>query len=363
MPRHSTSSSGGLRLRHRLFGFTFAVYNLLVFGLFLIGFAAAYFHPNWYWWGAVVAIGLHVLAVLLGLAAVVHLARRRWFWGGLQVALLVLYIGRHYGLERLTAPEPSDDDLVVMTVNLPRFPENMHAIQSVIRLVQTHAPDVIGVQESILFSTIRAPEVVRGLRKLSPLLDSLRYRAWPPEPVRLLDGKYYNIEQPVLLLPEILHQEQLDFRHSPQDIDPLRVVRTRFQWQGQEAVHYNLHLRTFGTDKPWNNDDLGYLDLAFWTHYLDLARDAFQERAWQVEAIRQRIDEETLPVLISGDFNSTPNSWAYRTPQRRIPGCVSSGPVTAGGAPSRSTGRSCGSTSCWLARNGNPSWPCPKSDG
>lgn len=313
MARYSAHSGGGLRIARRMLGATFRVFDAVVLVLFLIGFAAAYLHPSWYWWGAVVAVGLSGLAVLMLLTAVVHLVRRRWFWGGFQVVLLLIFVGRSFSLDRLSSPAPADDDLVLMTVNLPRYPENMHAERSVLRLVKAYTPDVIGVQESILFSTVGEPNVVRALRKLHPILDSLQYHARPPKPVRLLDGKWYNLEQPVLLRPRILEQEQLRFERTAQDVDPLRAVRTRFKWQGREAVHYNLHLRTFGTDKPWENEQLGYMDLAFWRHYLRMAREAFQGRAWQVEAVRRRIDQETLPVLISGDFNSTPHSWSYRT--------------------------------------------------
>ena len=110
-----------------------------------------------------------------------------------------------------------------------------------------------------------------------------------------------------------MQQNQVDLPHS--EFSPeLAFLRTQFRWQGREAVHYNLHLHSFGTQKPWRpeDEDADPLELQTWVPFLRQYRYAFSKRAEQVEFILARLEQETLPVIISGDFNDTPNSWTYR---------------------------------------------------
>ena len=88
-------------------------------------------------------------------------------------------------------------------------------------------------------------------------------------------------------------------------------VRTRFRWQGRDAVLYNLHMRSFGSRKPWK-DDVALLRPATLVSYLQQFRQAYMDRAWEAEQLHAMMREEELPMLVVGDFNSTPHSWVYR---------------------------------------------------
>ena len=90
-----------------------------------------------------------------------------------------------------------------------------------------------------------------------------------------------------------------------------RVVRTHFRWQGREGVHYNLHLNGFGTDKPWEDKRLDLFSPRFWWIYLQQYRDAYLRRARESEKIRALLDQEHLPLIVSGDLNSTPHNSAF----------------------------------------------------
>jgi endonuclease/exonuclease/phosphatase family metal-dependent hydrolase len=76
-------------------------------------------------------------------------------------------------------------------------------------------------------------------------------------------------------------------------------------------VLYNVHLRSFGDAKPWE-DRIHLLEPTTWLPYLRRYRDAFRARAVDVEQLANVIDDETLPVLIVGDFNGTSDNWTYR---------------------------------------------------
>jgi endonuclease/exonuclease/phosphatase (EEP) superfamily protein YafD len=77
-------------------------------------------------------------------------------------------------------------------------------------------------------------------------------------------------------------------------------------------VVFNVHLQSFGERKPWRDPGASVLDPTFWISYLLQYRLAFEARAWETRQLRALMDRETVPVLLCGDFNSTPHSRVYR---------------------------------------------------
>ena len=52
--------------------------------------------------------------------------------------------------------------------------------------------------------------------------------------------------------------------------------------------------------------------------YLRQYRAAYRVRAREIDGIVAMIEEETLPVILCGDLNSTPNNRVYRTLSGRL---------------------------------------------
>ena len=296
-------------MRRFILGLFFGI-DFLLITLFVVGYLAPYIHPSSYWWGSILAIAQPLWALGIAVMTLILLISRQWKWFGLHIGLLLLMVPRVLSWSQPSAG--SNNDLVIMTMNVPRLPETEAAAQTMTQLALKYDPHLIGIQESVTWSRIDRPFRLRGHVKLRALIDSLHYRAEKPSYRASGEAPWVLWRQPVLMQAEIIQQEQLIFRQTDDDPDPLFVVRTHFRWQNREAVHFNVHLRTFGADKPWYEDDIKLFDPAFWRPYIRMARDSFKARAWQVEQLRTRIDQEKLPVLISGDFNSTPNSWTYR---------------------------------------------------
>jgi hypothetical protein len=117
--------------------------------------------------------------------------------------------------------------------------------------------------------------------------------------------------QPVLTIHPIESQEQYTFTRHAAGWPTLYVLRTVMEFDGRKFAHYNIHLFTHGPSKPWNGDG-GWLRPDRWAQFLSEVRAAFRVRAWQAEQIRRVIDEESLPVILSGDFNGTADNWSYR---------------------------------------------------
>lgn len=79
---------------------------------------------------------------------------------------------------------------------------------------------------------------------------------------------------------------------------------------------YNLHLESFkissddGVFDAINDGEEGNFNSRS-RSLLSKIKQAFQMRAKQVLPIREHIDVSPYPVIVCGDFNDTPSSWAY----------------------------------------------------
>jgi endonuclease/exonuclease/phosphatase family metal-dependent hydrolase len=280
---------------------------------FLLGYAAPYLPPARFWWTDLLAVLLLPLsgavgAVALGLGGQ-GLYRRRWGRVAFAASLLLLIVLR-FG-PRLTAwspVTPALDDLRVMTLNVP---SSFGPVPNVplADLVTQKRPDVLAVQESRIRT---GPAASRpALRHVSPsiqllLSDSVGYappRGLPPNT---------EIQQPVLGRAPL---DSLNVHPLPPrgDTDARsRYTRTQFTWQGRPAVLYNVHLHTVGQPRPWETVKEAPLSPKHWRTFLRTYREGTLRRAQQARLIRRAIEREERPVIVVGDFNSTPHQWAYR---------------------------------------------------
>jgi endonuclease/exonuclease/phosphatase family metal-dependent hydrolase len=282
----------------------------LLLATFLLGAAAAYLDPTHYWLGAMIAVSLPLLGSLLLPCALILWRSRKRLLALAHVLLLVLVASRHFSLERFLEPRPSKHDLVLMSWNAPREPESRELGEEVARLVRAAEPDMIALQESTIFAYEREPERIRSQVKLAPLIETLSYSMHPPR-LGPPDKEWTVWYQPLLARFEIDQQEQLSFPREDPHSQPFRLLRSEFTWQGRKIAHYNIHLSTHRPTEP-RRADAGGIDSNSWSARFRKMKASYRMRAWEVERVRELLDEERHPVILSGDFNSTPDSWIYR---------------------------------------------------
>jgi len=286
----------------------------LLVAVFLAGYAAPYLPPARFWWTDLFAVLVPPLSVVIGGLGVGLLLyggyRRRWgrvAVGAVLCLLIVVRFGTSPAAPAWGAAESPGETLRVMTLNLPpsyaRGPASERRLRA---LVRREAPTVVSFQETWM-RTDSAPE------------HSLTFAAWPLHTLRQDTVGY---ELPSVRPPEtsiyqpVLGRERLD-SISVHPLPPSgdrrarsRYTRTHFTWQGRPAVLYNVHLHTVGA-RP---QELlrGEQSLRRWGAFLRTYRDGALHRAEQARQIRRRVEQETRPVLVVGDFNSTPHQWAYQ---------------------------------------------------
>ena len=275
----------------------------------LLGFGARYINPTHFWIPQVFGTFLPLLAVMLipGLALAAIKKRKLTL---VYLALILLSVVRFWGGakqdiggELLT----SDKALTLVTYNARQFvghdrPGKAAELQ---RLLEKNAYTLASFQE-MGFRWIENDANVYD-NMLTEVGQAVGMRAYLDE-----EGFSVTNRQQILGRPELLHLEQINIA-SEQHRREQYLLRLHFEWLGKEAVLYNLHLQTFGYQKPWEDPDFSLFDITFLRRYVAQFRRAYQLRALEAQKIKDLISEETLPVIVTGDFNSTIHNWSYHT--------------------------------------------------
>ena len=289
----------------------FLLLDGLLMLLFVAGYAARYVHPRHLWWLQLIAIGLPYLSmIVLGATACVAVGGARKLLA-LHLVLCLLTFLRFFPMVRFggSAPGATDvrqESLKVMTFNIwPKYPqvENWRATSA---RFQAERPHLAALQEMPTgFSAtefVDSPEGTLG--------DTVRYLVTMPE----VSSDCVS-SQVVLSRIKVDEQDQIQIEKHPDGCT--YVVSVRLHWQGQEIALYTVHLRSFEY-KPWGRIRTQWQDVRFWSSGLRRLKSDFLARAREAEEVAALLRKEEVPVILCGDFNSTPHNWVYRRVSRGL---------------------------------------------
>ncbi len=287
----------------------------MLVAVFSIGYAAPFLSPVRFWWVDLFAVvlpaaGVGVAVMALGLCGW-GAYRRRWgrvLLGGVLFLLLVLRFGG--GLAAWGPSAPEAESLRLMTLNLPPSFDGgpRPSDEALGALIREEAPDVLALQEATIEMEGGGSDATE---RVSSTVQTLLDAPFGYAPPRVFPTSTV-IQQPVLGRLPI---DSLGVHRLPPDGDASprsRYTRVRFEWQGRPVVLYNLHLHSVGKARPWTLLPEEWTSGARWKIFLESYRKGALRRAQQARLIRRRIERESHPVIVVGDFNSTPHQWAYR---------------------------------------------------
>lgn len=307
------------RRRHWLKSVLWALFLLVDIPLLvviLIGLTASNLHPQHYWWAQLLAIMLPYFVIPAIVAMSITILARKWAWVALHVVLL-LFVGlRAFPSDRFQRDfAPEDGDLTLMTFNVPQSGPSADALGgAVVNLFRTYEPDIAALQEAWVEGA-RAQQPERRPPQVQALVDSLAYRLAVPMQMSSQPAWSNNKTAVPLLFREqsgeveVVEQTAVRLGEAS-DTNISMAIRTHFRWQGRDGILYNVHLRSFGEQKPWD-DNIEPFEIETWRPYLRRYRDVYRLRAEEVEALATSIDAEELPVIVVGDFNDTANTWTF----------------------------------------------------
>lgn len=298
--------------KRRKFSFGYRLRQALEWGLwltFLVAFAARFWRPDpWFWWVQMLAVALPVLALAVTLFAswafLRGSVRRKLMYG----ALLLLVFHRFAPAGCAASPDEIADGppvLDILTYNYSRWwqPDDEGKAEALMRMVRNEQPELVVLQKAPVF-------YVPGGLSLAPhvrlLRDSLDYRVG-----RTVFARPRYSPQPVFSASMPLRVEEMRLRPDSVAV-PMYLTRVYFSHDNREAVLYNVHLRSFGADKPWHDETVRWTQMRTWWRYVKQYQRATLIRAWEADTLRALIDAETVPVIVAGDFNSTTHNWVVR---------------------------------------------------
>ncbi|HUF08697.1 MAG TPA: endonuclease/exonuclease/phosphatase family protein [Rhodothermales bacterium] len=301
----------------------FLFVEVTMLSAFAAGYLCPYLPPRYFWWTGIAAIGLPFTSLALVLLSVPVLMRRRFvrtetIAHGLALVLIVVRFV--HPASWFGGSSPDEEDLIIMTQNLPSamLERAIPASEKLSGIVERLDPHLIGIQEGIVLGLDTGKYRSTRNAKFRILIDSLGYRMMPlPEDAGGMMPAWYD---PVLARIPIQKQRQIEIEYPAEPLQvPLRFVRTEFPWQGRKIVHYNIHLATYGTSKPWRSiHGRPRFSPTTIAAYLSEMKSGFIRRSWEAVEIRALVEREVDPVIVSGDFNCTPNNWAYRHLSSRL---------------------------------------------
>ena len=299
----------------------FALADVPVVLAVAVGLGAAVLPPRPFWWAQLAAVGLPYATLALVALAAVPLATRRWGWLLVHVVLVGSVAARALPAGRFSGPDPAPDDLVVMSFNVPESGPSAAVLgDSTAAFVGRVRPDVLALQDSWVYPERGPGDEAHAPAQVVGILGQLPYDIAIPgtlSPGTLV--QYPGRKRPGTGVPlfvrrgsgvEVLDQEPVPVG-PPGDEAVSIALRTRFRWGGREAVLYNVHLRSFGEAKPWQDDSVRWDRPHSWLPYLRQYRAVYAGRRADVTDLAERIEAEALPVIVSGDFNSTADNWSY----------------------------------------------------
>jgi len=303
-------------LRRVLWGI-FLLVDLPLLIVVAIGLAAGSLHPRVFWWAQLLAIVLPYFVIPTLVVTAITILTRKWILFAVHVVLL-LFVGlRAFPSERFgRSIKPAADDLTVMSFNVPQSGPSAEVLgDSMIALVHAQEPDIIGLQEAWVEGA-RSQRPERRPPQIEAVVDSLSY--WLAVPLQMSSQSAWRSNSTAVPLlfrervgeVEVVEQTAVRLGESA-DPEISMAIRTHFRWEDREGVLYNVHLRSFGDQKPWN-DDIRLLNIETWKPYLRRYRDVYRLRAEEVEALASQIDAEELPVIVLGDFNDTAYTWTFK---------------------------------------------------
>jgi len=288
------------------------VINTALALLLIIIYLSVFVSPATAWIFAFVALSYPFVLVLNILFIIFWVIYRKWYF---LISLFCVLLGwnsmKRFFQVHVKHPEPvvleKTIDLLTYNVrlfNYYQWNKDTSAWQKIVDFVHTEDADIVCFQEFItLPGTHHDLESLK--RELSPLVYSHVYYS-DNVPRKINFGMATFSRYP------IIHKERIDFEESLNGSVCSDLVI------GTDTIRvYNCHLQSIRLRKDYN-DLLDSLIFNYSEKQLDelkeisvRMRQAYIQRAEQVDILVRHIRSSPYPVIVCGDFNDTPVSYTY----------------------------------------------------
>lgn len=294
--------------------------NIILAVLFLLGCYGGLFDPLHWWPAGFLTLGaFYLLALLLSFILFWLFVKPRWSLISIIAILLAYKPVSHiipFRFSTSFTKQKQANSLRIMSWNVEHFDILEHKThpekkQEMLDLIKDYQPDIAVFQEMV--GSENVPEAINYIPNIIQQEQFSGYH-YSYNPKLDFDGnhhfgiitfsRYPIINKQTIKFYPYDYNSIFQYTDIVKDTDTFRV--------------FNIHLQTL----KFTNTNLEYIDNPGINDENDLKesktiisklKKGFLKRKIQSERIKKEIDNSPYPVIICGDFNDLPNSYAYAT--------------------------------------------------
>jgi endonuclease/exonuclease/phosphatase family metal-dependent hydrolase len=298
----------------------FIITNIILAVLFLLGCYGGWFDPKYFWpLGLLTLASFYLLGLLLLFVLFWLFVKARWSLISV-IAILMAYkpVTNIIPIRFSTgfAKQKQDSNLRIMSWNVEHFDILEHKThpekkQQMLDLIKDYQPDIATFQEMV-GSDIMA----KAINYIPDIIEQAAFTDYnySYNPKLDFDGQHHFGIITFSKYP-IINKKTMSY--YPNDYNSI------FQYtdivKGADTFRvFNIHLQSLKfsatnlqyIEKPTITDDE---DLKKSRSLISKLKKGFLKRKIQSERIKEEMDKSPYPVIVCGDFNDVPNSYAYNT--------------------------------------------------
>ena len=295
----------------------FIISNVLVGLLFLVACYAYLFDPQRWWFLGLLTLGAFYIFLLLLIFIIFWLfVKPGWslislitFVIAFQPLTQMIPLRFSSSFEKKKAPQ----SLRVMTWNVEHFDILEHKThpetkEKMLALVNEYEPDVACFQEMV--GGDKSPETINYVPGIVQRLDFSDYH-YAFNPKLDFDGNHHF---GIIIFSKypLINKQTVSF--YPNDYNSIFEYADMVK-DGDTMRIFNVHLQSlkFSASNRRYIDQPEEADIKQSKSVLSKLKRGFIKRKIQSDRIRAEIDKSPYPVIVCGDFNDVPNSYAYKT--------------------------------------------------
>ena len=297
----------------------FIVSNCIIAIFFLAGAYVKYFSPAHWWFFGLFTFILAYLLLALVLFFLFWLFRRS-FW--CCISLITIISGWHavinifpFNLSPAFSIQKKPGSLRVMSWNVEQFnilhhKDHPEVKQEMLDLINKYDPDIACFQEVVAGDKKKSINYFPDIQKALRFTDYLYSYSLKDD-----FDSYHHFGRVIFSKLPVINKQAVvnypnDYNATFQYIDVLK---------GNDTIRvFNVHLQSLKFTKA----NLSYLDKAGLHSDSNITesksivskiKTGFIKRSIQANFIQDEISNSPYPVIVCGDFNDVPNSYAYET--------------------------------------------------
>lgn len=294
--------------------------NIIAGVLFLLGCYGYWFNPQKFWFiGLLTLASFYFLLVLVGFVFFWLIAKPRYSFISIVFMLLAWVPLRHLFKIRLSHSfeiKKADNSLRVMSWNVEHFKiaeYKKHPEQKLqmLGLINHYNPDVACFQEMV--ASDKNPQAINNIEGFMKELK-MPYYYYSYNSKIDYDGDH---RFGIIILSKFPLVNKETVSYSPNDYNSIFQYADLVK-NGDTFRLFNMHLQSMKfsdnerkyLDDPEIDDEKNFKESR---SVLSKLKTGFLKRQLQSERIKKEMNQSPHPLIVCGDFNDVPNSYAYKT--------------------------------------------------